>query len=300
MCNWDRADVQAQASPAGFPDGYSVECPRCGEYLVESLSPRHRKKDGHLFISCAARQSWESGERLLIKPENASALILAHRNTVVTENLNRLLRYLGKKSRRPSAPVEVFFERDFTVIDVDNTADFVIYLRWLADDNLINFHHVPENTSYNVTLLREGWKQLQLGHQPGGTPGTCFVAMWFDAGLTEAYEPGLLQAIETDCGFKALRIDRKEHNNQITDEIMAGIRGAQFMVADFTGHRAGVYYEAGFARGLGREVIYCCHEDSFKERHFDTSVINHVTWRNFADLRKKLADRIKATILPKA
>ena len=102
------------------------------------------------------------------------------------------------------------------------------------------------------------------------------------------------------AGQRALRIDRKEHNNQITDEIMAGIRGAEFMVAYFTGHRAGVYYEAGFARGLGREVIYCCREDAFKERHFDTSVINHVVWTDPADLRKKLADRIRATILPKS
>jgi nucleoside 2-deoxyribosyltransferase len=97
----------------------------------------------------------------------------------------------------------------------------------------------------------------------------------------------------------ALRIDRKEHNNQITDEIMAGIRRAEFVVADFTNHRAGVYYEAGFARGPGREVIYCCKEDSFRERHFDTSVINHVVWTDAADLRKKLADRIRATIIDK-
>jgi hypothetical protein len=131
--------------------------------------------------------------------------------------------------------------------------------------------------------------------------GHLFVAMWFDPSMDEAYELGIFPAIETDCApFKAIRIDRKEHNNQITDEIMAGIRGAEFMVADFTEHRGGVYYEAGFARGLGREVIYCCREDHFKDRHFDTSVINHIVWTDPADLRKKLADRIKATILPKA
>lgn len=47
-------------------------------------------------------------------------------------------------------------------------------------------------------------------------------------------------------------------------------------------------------------VIYCCHKDAFGERHFDTSVINHIVWNDPADLRKRLADRIKATILPKA
>jgi len=124
--------------------------------------------------------------------------------------------------------------------------------------------------------------------------------MWFDPSMNEVFDLGISPAV-TDCGFSIpLRIDRKEHNNQITDEIMAAIRDSQFMIADFTGHRSGVYYEAGFARGLGREIIYCCREDAFKERHFDTSVISHVVWTDVHDLRKKLADRIKATILPRS
>jgi hypothetical protein len=58
--------------------------------------------------------------------------------------------------------------------------------------------------------------------------------MWFDPSMAEAYGLGIVPAIEQDCGLRAVRIDQVEHNNQITDEIMAGIRGAQFMVADFT------------------------------------------------------------------
>jgi nucleoside 2-deoxyribosyltransferase len=105
----------------------------------------------------------------------------------------------------------------------------------------------------------------------------------------------------TDCGFPApLRIDRKEHNNQITDEIIAAIRDAEFVVADFTGNRGGVYYEAGFARGLGRPVIHCCRDSDFGERHFDTKLINHVKWSDATDLREKLKSRIKSTIIPKA
>jgi nucleoside 2-deoxyribosyltransferase len=97
-----------------------------------------------------------------------------------------------------------------------------------------------------------------------------------------------------------VRIDRKEHNNQITDEIIAAIRDAEFVIADFTGNRGGVYYEAGFARGLGRPVIHCCRDTDFDDRHFDTKLINHIKWSDPADLREKLANRIKATVIPKA
>ena len=33
------------------------------------------------------------------------------------------------------------------------------------------------------------------------------------------------------------------------------------MVCDLTGYRGGVYFEAGFAYGLGLEVIYTCRND---------------------------------------
>jgi hypothetical protein len=64
------------------------------------------------------------------------------------------------------------------------------------------------------------------------------------------------------------------------------------MVADFTGQLAGVYYEAGFAMGLGRTVIWCCRKDEIGKLHFDTNHKNHIDW-------ERLYRRIRATILAK-
>ena len=97
--------------------------------------------------------------------------------------------------------------------------------------------------------------------------------------------------------IKPMRIDMKEHNNEIPDEIMAEIRNSQFVVADFTGQRKGVYYEAGFAMGLGRPVIWCCRGDHIKDLHFDTNHRNHIPWSSPEDLREKLHRRIKATTI---
>jgi nucleoside 2-deoxyribosyltransferase len=44
------------------------------------------------------------------------------------------------------------------------------------------------------------------------------------------------------------------------------------LIADFSGLRSGVFFEAGFAKGLGREVIFTVRKadvDQLKE-HFDT------------------------------
>ena len=103
-----------------------------------------------------------------------------------------------------------------------------------------------------------------------------------------------------DAGYKAMRIDRKEHNDKIDDQIIAEIRRSRFVVADFTqgkeGARGGVYFEAGFAKGLGIDVIFTCRQDLQGVIHFDTRQYNHIFWQEPLDLRKKLADRISATV----
>jgi len=126
-----------------------------------------------------------------------------------------------------------------------------------------------------------------------------FVAMWFDESMDAAYEEGFAPAIR-DAGFEPLRIDGKQHNNKIDDEIIAEIRRSRFVVADFTqgtsGARGGVYYEAGFAHGHNIPVIFTCSADAIDKVHFDTRQYNHIAWKDHGDLRVRLANRISATI----
>ena len=99
---------------------------------------------------------------------------------------------------------------------------------------------------------------------PGGVPGTCFVAMSFDRSLDPAFDLGIRPAVEDDCGMKVVRVDRVEHNGVVTDLILGSLRAAQLTVADVTLQRSGVYFEAGFALGLPRTVIWTCRDDDLK------------------------------------
>ena len=115
--------------------------------------------------------------------------------------------------------------------------------------------------------------------------------------MDQAWTDGLKLGIE-DCGYSALRVDAKEHNEKICDVIVAEIRQSKFLVADFTLHRNGVYFEAGLMMGLGRPVIFTCCADEMKNAHFDTRQYNHIGWDKPGDLREKLKRRIQATITP--
>ncbi|MBI5685583.1 MAG: hypothetical protein HZC54_10930 [Verrucomicrobia bacterium] len=91
-------------------------------------------------------------------------------------------------------------------------------------------------------------------------------------------------------------MDKLEHNGKICDKIVSEIHDSAFLIADFIGHRGGVYFEAGYAMGLGLPVIWLCREDEIDKAHFDTRQYNHIVWREPADLCEKLFSRIKATI----
>jgi nucleoside 2-deoxyribosyltransferase len=93
-----------------------------------------------------------------------------------------------------------------------------------------------------------------------------------------------------------MRVDKKEHANKIDDEIIAEIRRSAFLVADFTGHRGGVYFEAGFAMGLGLPVIWMCRRDDVKNLHFDIRQYNCIDWSDPEELAVRLQQRIEATL----
>ena len=126
-----------------------------------------------------------------------------------------------------------------------------------------------------------------------------FVAMWFDESMDEAARNGIELGIE-DAGYRPYRIDREDYIDKIEDEVIAQIRRSRFLVADFNhgadGARGSVYYEAGFAHGLGLQVIFTCRKDAMKTLHFDTAHYPHIDWADPAELCERLKKRILAVI----
>jgi hypothetical protein len=280
-----------------FNPTLAINCPRCGQYefVFNGYKDFEEIKKA---LSCASRQAWESGRPLRITPANFQDIARPHMRSGVSENQQRLLQEIAKRTGRPDKAATLNLDWDFTLIDCYDRGEFEWYLEWLKIEKLAFPTAVGRDVT-ELTLSMDGWRRAQPSSRPGGIPGQCFVAMWFSEEMREVYDRGIEPAI-TQAGFRPLRVDMVEHNNQITDEIMAGIRNSEFVVADFTGQRLGVYYEAGFAKGLGREVIWCCRKDEVHNLHFDTNHMNHIVWTTPEDLHEKLRNRIAATIIQKA
>lgn len=117
--------------------------------------------------------------------------------------------------------------------------------------------------------------------------------MSFAEELLSAWEQGIKPALE-ELGFNPVRIDQTHGEDKIDDRIIAEIRKSGLMVADFTGHRGGVYFEAGFAVGLGIPVVWTCKQDDIEQAHFDTRQQQHILWETPEELKEKLMNHIAA------
>ena len=237
----------------------------------------------------------------------------------VNERAERLLLYLIRKSEhlgmRLSFPMDarmpspndgsiiiVGFEWGkntaplFAFSDSDHKDEVLFLLDILTEERAIRRDR--DNSLDGIVVLPAGYAQAER-YRSTVQSKQAFVAMWFNPSMENAYVSGIAPAIREN-GYQPLRIDEKEHTNKIDDEIVAEIRRSKFIVADFTSEhdkpRGGVYFEAGFAMGLGIPVIWTCRIDLIAQVHFDTRQFNHVAWTDEADLRKRLSNRIAAVI----
>ena len=184
------------------------------------------------------------------------------------------------------------------IIDVDYTSynaqkQLNEKINILTDTQLLKQTEVLDDGKVAYTLTPKAWNIVQNIQSKTNIPPQAFIAMWFDSSMTNARNV-ISQAI-SDCGYLPVVIDEKEYNSFIVPEILYEIENSSFIVADFTGDRGGVYYEAGFAKGLRKEVIMTCQDGKF-DPHFDTKQINHIIWKTEDELYERLKKRIKATI----
>lgn len=277
-------------------DAYAVNCPICGsfeitgpalasgEHLFDGEGNRHR-------LSAVTRSSSDRGTKVIVDTYNAAQLIeAAVPSRTLLEAVDRLLLYLDEVAASPAKPVKFNPPTDYPILTAADGHEAAFYLKKAGD-----FGFVEVEQGNLVRLDRQGWDRLIELRRTRVVSDQAFIAMWFDSSMQEALDDGIIPGVEA-AGYRPLRIDFVEHNERIDDRIMAEIRRSGLMIADFTGHRGGVYFEAGFAEGLGVPVVRTCRSDAMEELHFDIRQYNHIVWSTPEELKEKLTLRIEASV----
>jgi len=213
------------------------------------------------------------------------------------EGLNRTLLLVSRRQERADGFVQLDFNTDYPLVLAHDRDEFVYFAETLEKQGLVEARSAGDFSlvANGVRLTPAGWQRVSELERSQRDSDQAFVAMWFDNSLDEVWERGFKPALKA-TEYHPYRVDRDEHNDKIDDRIVAEIRRSGLLVADFTGHRGGVYFEAGFAMGLGIPVIWTCRKSDIDDAHFDTRQYNHITWNDSAELESKLIQRIAATI----
>ena len=272
----------------------NVDCRRCGKFSIALLAYKETIKKDQLYLLSGISREWTVIHgRIDINLENVESLIALAPKTFDAK-ITKLLQSFVRKLKGLNAEVEFDDSNDYPLAYVRNSDDSRFMIQALKDEMLINDRSVRGNI-IAVKLTAEGWRKSDSFEQPIAIREKAFVAMNFDAKLKEAYSKAIEPAVKS-LGFVPIRIDSKEHVDTVMDQIIAEIKESRFVIADFTGQRGGVYFEAGFAKGLGLDVIWCCREDDMDKLHFDVKGFNIIVWNNCEELEKRLRDRIRAII----
>jgi hypothetical protein len=279
--NWPTPDTRT----------FDVECRFCGSFRITTLAFDALREDEATAFALAC---WVYEQNLFHSNPRIDGEVVQFIKTYPRPNLTKRAElYLGRAIRQLDGKLIGRVQISDPGLRVASWSFFREDMPALAKYllGLGAFETVESPVEYRLVAKAHILFEEMVGARAASSQA--FVAMWFGPEMTDAYDNGFKPAI-SGSGYDPLRIDRKEHDRKIDDEIIAEIRRSAFVVADFTEHRGGVYYEAGFAHGLGRRVIFTCKTDHLSKLHFDVRQYVTICWNTPADVVAPLQNRILA------
>jgi hypothetical protein len=271
-----------------------VHCGVCGHFNIFEAAMMTAMMEGisdaHIY-SGALREHALTGNSYQIKDfDDLRHSVWIPENPI--EQIDKLLLALERATSYFGETLTLNFHEAYSYAYAKNGDEFFELIRNAHSLTYIEFGGNFPTSS--VKLMWRGAERLAELHRGDVNSNQAFVAMWFHPRTDVVFSDGIEPALDA-TGFKALRVDKKEFNHKIDDEIIASIRRSGLVIADVTGHRQGVYYEAGYAQGLGIPVIWTCWDKFLGKAHFDIRQFNHINWKDPEDLKERLINRIEAT-----
>lgn len=285
--------------PSG--DDTKVKCDRCGTFIITRPARLAiaSERIGYKMLAWIRNLTEQEADPPRLTAEMLESIEKNLPDYTVTEKQLILLKNIERRMDFPGEEVSLMPKIHYPLSWAKNEKEFTYYLKSLAERGLIRFsvedHRTINDPIRVVDITAAGWDFLERNARTATISDQAFVAMSFSPELKTIWENGIKKAIER-VGYVAYRVDSEPHADRIDVKIMAEIKNSRFLVADVTEQKRGVYFEAGYALGLGIPVLWLCRKNDLKNAHFDTNHYNHVLWENEAGLEEELYNFVCAIV----
>lgn len=296
--------VICDSSNAGMEDdgrgGVVVNCKQCGWYqaVLDELADIKKEKPKCMpRLSHRLRRMQSKDRPILLEHERINALI-ADPLPSVREQQETLLVVIGDELREedPSGSFQISGPRAAYLtswIGAFHTNALFQIVGQLKDAGLIEWRMDGSNP---VWLKPSGWERYEEIKRSPSQARLAFMAMPFNHPELDHVYNECFKGAAKETGFTLRRVDEGQPAGLIDDQLRVRIRAVRFLIAELTTENRGVYWEAGFAEGLGLPVIYTCKKSAEPalQTHFDTN--HHLTVQWEAEKLGEAALKLKATI----
>lgn len=291
-------------------DTYKINCKRCGNYEIteDALTKFQRSDlaDKTLSVSYWIRKNQTNDSKTRIDINTMRSILIPFEQPKLQEQEDNLLRFISSIIGKPDGYTSIPISHLISLVGAVDEGNVMYVADSLKKQGLIT-HQGFQYTWYDgerhpivdelkAQLTPVGWRRCE-DLKTSNKVFIAFMAMEYKNSRLDEFYRVTLKPTLTEIGFDLRRLDEEPKAGIIDNHLRAEIKKAKLLIADLSTDNRGAYWEAGYAEGLGKEVIYICEKGKLKDIHFDTNHCQTVPfdWNDLDSFQKQLKATIRAT-----
>ena len=210
-----------------------------------------------------------------------------------------IIRFIGDRVIENGEPIELLPPEFTSEIGAPSRRFAIDLVNELKNRTIVDgvFHPTGGTTHIqNLSLTLAGWERYEAERQGKLAGKYGFIAMKFGDPILDPLIRDHVKPAISGLGYEAVDLRDVARAGVIDNILRVQIRDAAFVIVDLTHENAGAYWEAGYAEGLGKPVLYICEKSKFDEKktHFDTNHCTTILWH--IDSVDEFTENLSATL----
>ena len=297
--------------------GWHFHCLHCGDFVVDEFELNHllgylnspdvsgvvttplQTKRHRAVMAHAVRRMATASKTPVLTDGMTLRILQEDRLPSLSEQRDNLLRWFADHVEIGRA-VSFGYEGLGARVGSASPGAFQLLLESIMAAELLR-GKIGADAGGEFKLAHRGLERLEQLARATPSGYNAFMAMQFNDKMLDQIVSDHFRPAVKDTGFELYRLDDRPEAGLIDARLRNEIRNCRFLIADLSHANAGSYWEAGYAEGLGKPVIYTCEKSVFEGKsalaakpHFDTN--HHLTIVWDADDPQSAANRLRETI----